>query len=38
MIKAVGEVSKLIFNEETVNADPVWKDTTIMKRLKSLIR
>lgn len=38
MIKAVEEASKLIFNEETVNANPVWKDTTVLKRLKSLIR
>jgi len=38
MIKAVEDASKLIFNEETVNAKPVWKDANVMKRLKSLIR
>jgi integrase/recombinase XerD len=38
MIKAVDDASKLIFDEEAVNAKPVWKDEDVMKRLKSLLR
>lgn len=38
MIKAVEDAGKLIFNEETLNTKPVWKDANVMKRLKSLIK
>jgi hypothetical protein len=38
MIQAVEKAGKLFFNEETANVKPVWKDETVMKRLKSLIR
>ena len=37
MIKAVEDAGKLIFNEEAIKVEPVWKDADVMKRLKSLI-
>ncbi len=38
MVKAVEDASKLIFNDETIKTEPVWKDADVMKQLKSLIK